>query len=66
VAELAVALDRRSRRCDSLSAQRQRLAALDGIQERWNFAAGAIQVRLDDLQREPGRYSSVEGVAAAF
>ena len=66
VAELAIALDRRSRRCDSLSAQRQRLAALDRIQERWNFAAGTIQVRLDDLEREPGSYSSVEGVAAAF
>ena len=33
---------------------------------RRNVAAGTIQMRLDDLQREAGGNSSVEGVAAAF
>ena len=66
VAELAVALDRRRGGRDALAAERDRLAAVDRAEERRHLAAGAVQVRLDDLQREAGRDRRVERVAAAL
>ena len=55
VPELVEALDRRGRRCDTLAAERERLAAIDGPEDRGDLAARPVQVRLDDLQDEAGR-----------
>ena len=66
VAELVVALDRRCAGRDALSAERDRLASVDGEEERGHLAARAVQVRLDDLQRQPGRHRCVERIAAAL
>ncbi len=66
MAELAVTLDRRRRGRDALAAERDRLAPLDREEQRGNLAAGTVQVRLDDLQRQPGGDGGVEGVAAAL
>ena len=66
VAELVVALDRRRAGRDALAAERDRLAAVDREEERRHLAARPVQVRLDDLQRQPGGDGRVEGVAAAL
>src|SRR6185295_652361 len=60
------ALDRRGGGRDTLAAQGDRLALVDREEDRGDLAAGAVQVRLDDLEREPGRDGGVEGVAAAL
>ena len=66
VAELVEALDRRGRGRDSLPAQRERLAALDGPEHGRDLAARSVQMRLDDLQHEPRRDGRVEGVPPAL
>ena len=66
VAELVVALDRRRAGRDALAAERNRLAAVDREEERRHLAAGPVQMRLDDLQRQAGGDRRVEGVAAAL
>ena len=64
VPEVVEALDRRGRRCDTLAAERERLAAIDGPEERGHLATRPVQVRLHDLQHEAGRAGRVEGVPA--
>ena len=66
VAELVVALDRGSAGRDPLTAERDRLPAVDWEEERGHLAARAVQVRLDDLQRQAGRDRCVERVATAL
>ena len=44
----------------------ERLAALGAPEHDGQVAAGPVQVRLDDLEREPGRDRGVEGVPAAL
>ncbi len=66
VPELMEPLDRRGRRSDALTTQHQRFAAIGRPEDRRNLAAGPVQVRLDDLEAEPGRDGCVEGVAAAL
>ena len=66
VPELAVALDRGGGGSDALAAERDRLAAGDRPEQRRHLAAGSVQVRLDDLERESGRDRRVERVAAAL
>ena len=66
VAELAEALDRGGRGRDSLAAEHERLVPVDGEEDRRHLAAGPVQVRLDDLEHEPGRDRGVERVAAAL
>ena len=66
VAELPVAVDRRSRGCDTLAAEDERLLPFHGPEDRGHLAAGPVQVRLDDLEDEPGRARSVERIAAAL
>ncbi len=63
---LAKALDRRGARRDSLAADRERLAAIDAPHEGGQLAARPVQVRLDDLEDEPGRARGVECVATAL
>src|SRR5437667_216639 len=49
----AHALDRRGRGRDALRAEDERLAAFDGPEDGGQVAARPVQVRLDDLQRDP-------------
>ena len=53
VAERAEALDRRGLRRDALAAEGDRLATFDRPENRRHLAARAVQVRLDDLKRQP-------------
>ncbi|CUK02184.1 Uncharacterised protein [Achromobacter sp. 2789STDY5608615] len=57
---------RRQRRRRPLAAQRAHAAFPLAPQQDRHFAAGAVQVRLDDLQREAAGHRGVEGVAAAL
>ena len=66
VPELVEALDRGGRGGHALTAEDERLPLLDGVEDRRDLAARAVQVRLDDLEREAGRDSGVEGVPAAL
>ena len=66
VAQLPEALDGRRGRGGALAADDQRLAALGTPQHDRQVAAGPVQMRLHDLEREAGRDRGVEGVAAAF
>ncbi len=66
VAERTEALDRRGGRRDPLRAQDERLAALGAPEDRGKIPAGAVQVRLDDLEGEAGGDRRVEGVPAAL
>ena len=50
----------------ALAAERNRLAAVDREEQRRHLAAGPVQMRLDDLQRQAGRDRRVERVAAAL
>ena len=61
---VAVARDRRRARRRPLRAEHDRLAALDREQDRRQIAARPVQMRLDHLQRQPGRDRRVERVAA--
>ena len=61
---VAVALDRRRARRRPLRAEDERPVAPGRPDERRQVAAGAVEVRLDDLQREAGRDGGVERVAA--
>jgi hypothetical protein len=61
-----VVLDRRARRRHALAADHFRLGALDVVDDDRHVAAGPVQVRLDDLQRERGRDGCVECIAAPF
>ena len=65
-AQLTEALDRRRRWSDSLTAKRERLAPIDRVEERRDFTAGAVQVRLHHLEREAGRNRGVERVPTAL
>ena len=60
---VAVVRDRRRARRRSLRAEHDRLAA-GRPEQRGQVAARAVQVRLDDLEREAGRDRGVERVAA--
>jgi len=62
VAELVEPRDRRRRRGDTLPAERQRLASLGRPEDRRHLPARPVQVRLDDLEHEPGRDRRVERV----
>ena len=64
VPEVVEALDRRGRRCDTLAAEREGLAAIDGPEERGDLATRPVQVRLHDLENEARRARRVEGVPA--
>ena len=64
VAELVEALDRRRGGRDALPAERERLLPRGRPEDRGHLAARPVQVRLDDLEREPGRARGVERVAA--
>ncbi len=57
---------RRQRRRRSLAAQGAHAALPFAPQQDRHFAAGAVQVRLDDLQREAAGHRGVEGIAAAL
>ncbi len=61
---VAVALDRRCGGGRALRAEHERAVAVRGPDERGQVAAGPVEVRLDDLQRQPGRNRGVERVAA--
>ena len=61
---VAVTLDRRRARRRALRAEDERPLAAGGPEERGQVAAGPVQVRLDDLQREAGRDGRVERVSA--
>ena len=61
---VAIALDRRRLRRRALRAQDERLATRRRPEDRGQVSAGAVQVRLDDLQREAGCNGGVERVAA--
>ena len=63
-AERAIPVDRRRRGRRSLRAEHERLAAVDAPEDDGKVAAGPVQVRLDDLQREAGRADGVERVSA--
>jgi len=61
---VAVALDRRRPRRGPLRAEDERPLPAGRPDERGQVAAGPVQVRLDDLEREAGRDSRVERVPA--
>jgi hypothetical protein len=63
-AQRAVVRDRRSVRSRSLPAHDDRLVALGAVKQDRYLAARPVEMRLDDLQRQAGRHSSIEGVAA--
>ena len=50
----------------SLAADHLRLAALDVVDDDRHVAAGAVEMRLDHLQREGGRHRGIEGIAAVL
>src|ERR1700682_606289 len=50
----------------ALPADHFRLAALDVMDDDRHVAARAVEMRLDDLQRESGGDAGVEGIAASF
>jgi hypothetical protein len=64
VPELPEALDRRRGGSDALPAEHERLAALVGPEHGRDLSTGTVEMRLDDLQDEPGRDRCIEGVAA--
>ena len=66
VPELVEALDRRRGGRDTLPAERQRLSPVGRPEDRRDLASRPVQVRLDDLQHEPGRDRRVERVAPAL
>jgi hypothetical protein len=66
VAELTEPFDRRRRRRGALPVDDEHLVAVGAVEQDWNFAARPVQVRLDDLQHEPGRHRCVESVPAAL
>ncbi len=66
VAARAESLDRRGRGRDALSAEDERPTGLGGPEDGGKITAGTVQVRLDDLQDEPGGARRVEGVPAAL
>jgi hypothetical protein len=66
VPELAEPLDRRCSGRDSLPAERERLAALCRPEDSGDLTARPIEVRLDDLEDEPGRDCRVERVPTAL
>ena len=61
---VAVPLDRRRPRRGALRAEDERPVTLHRPDEGREVAAGAVEVRLDDLQRESGRDGGVERVPA--
>jgi hypothetical protein len=61
---VAIALDRRRTGCRPLGAEDERAIAPRRPQQRREVAARPVQVRLDDLQRQPGRHGGVERVSA--
>ena len=66
VTELVVALDGRGCGSDALAAEHERLTAIDVEEDRRHLAARPVQMRLDDLEHEPGRDRRIEGVAASL
>ena len=60
---VAIAFDRRGTRSGALCAEHDRLAA-GRPEQRRQLSARPVQVRLDDLQREPRRNGRVERIAA--
>jgi hypothetical protein len=63
---VAIEGDRGRARRRALRAEDERPVSSRRPEERGQVAAGAVQVRLDDLQGEPGRDRRVEGVPALF
>ena len=63
---VAVVRDRRRPRRRPLRAEHDRLVAPGRPEQRGQVAARAVQVRLDDLQRQPGGDRGVERVPAAL
>ncbi len=66
VAELLETLDRGGRRRRPLGAEDERLVAVGAPEDGREVAARAVEVRLDDLERETGGDGGVERVPAAF
>jgi len=62
MSERAIALDRRGRRGDALGAEDERLASPRAPEDRRKVAAGAVQVRLDDLQGQARGHGRIERV----
>ena len=66
MAAVTEGIDRRRLRRDSLAAQHADVVALLVVEDRREVAARAVQVWLDDLQREAGRDGRIECVPAAL
>ncbi len=66
VAEPANPLDRRVRGSDALRAEDDGLATRRRPEDRRQVSSRSVEMRLDDLEREPRRHGRVEGVAAAL
>jgi hypothetical protein len=66
VTERPKALDRRGGRCHALCAEDERLVAFRRPEHHRQVPAGAVQVRLDDLQHEARGARRVERVPAAL
>jgi hypothetical protein len=65
-AESAHALDRHGRGRHALAAKHTHAVFARAVEHDRQFAAGTVQMRLDDLQDEAGGRGRVEGVAAFF
>jgi len=64
--ELAEVLDRRFRGRRSLCADHANVVVARAVEDRREITARAVQMRLDDLQRETGSDRRVERIPAAL
>ena len=62
----AVIRDRRGGRRHALAADHFRSCRAAIVDDDRHVAAGAVEMRLDHLQRERGRHRGIEGIAAPF
>src|SRR5205823_14533164 len=65
-AEALDAADRRRSGCDALAADHVTAPVFRAVDQDRGLAERAVQMRLDDLQREPNGDRRIEGVAAAL